>query len=149
MAEGTSRRRASESRVLIAETKREEMALRKAAQKARQAEFRAEQDREARVEDAAQPFVHAFRAIAAAPGRRLPHGWAMARLAQVAEVAVAARDIDAMRLLTLDLHKLNAELARPLDDEEAETLVAGMVRAGPDLAREVMRRLGIEEKVSP
>ena len=145
MADGTTRRRASEGRILIAETKREEMALRKAAQKARQAEFRAEQKREERVEEAAQPFVQAFREIAAMPGRRLSHGWAMARLAQIAEVAVAAGDIDAMRLLTLDLHKLNAELSRPLDDKEAELLVAGIVRGGPDLVREAMRRLGIRE----
>ena len=129
----------SEGRLKSIELRRDQL-------KAKTAEFRAAQQREERVEEAAQPFVQAFREIAAGPGRRLSHGWAMARLAQIAEVAVAAGDIDAMRLLTLDLHKLNAELSRPLEDKEAEMLVSGIVKAGPDLVREAMRRLGIEEK---
>ena len=105
----------------------------------------AEVQRAAEVKQAAAPFAVAFREVAANSGRRLPHGWAMARLAQIGEIAIAAGDIDAMRLLTLDLHKLNAELSRPLDDKEAELLVAGIVRGGPDLVREAMRRLGIRE----
>ena len=121
------------------------IAVREKRLKLQREELKSEQRREERVEEAAQPFVQAFREIAAGPGRRLSHGWAMARLAQIAEVAVAAGDIDAMRLLTLDLHKLNAELSRPLDDKEAELLVAGIVRGGPDLVREAMRRLGIRE----
>ena len=129
----------SEGRLKSIELRRDQL-------KAKTAEFRAAQQREERVEEAAQPFVQAFREIAAGPGRRLSHGWAMARLAQIAEVAVTAGDIDAMRLLTLDLHKLNAELSRPLEDKEAEMLVSGIVKAGPDLVREAMRRLGIEEK---
>lgn len=128
----------SEGRLKSIELRRDQL-------KAKTAEFRAAQQREERVEEAAQPFVQAFREIAAGPGRRLSHGWAMARLAQIAEVAVAAGDIDAMRLLTLDLHKLNAELSRPLEDKEAEMLVSGIVKAGPDLVREAMRRLGIRE----
>ena len=121
------------------------IAVREKRLKLQREELKSEQRREERVEEAAQPFVQAFREIAAGPGRRLSHGWAMARLAQIAEVAVAAGDIDAMRLLTLDLHKLNAELSRPLEDKEAELLVAGIVRGGPDLVREAMRRLGIRE----
>ena len=128
----------SEGRLKSIELRRDQL-------KAKTAEFRAAQQREERVEEAAQPFVQAFREIAAGPGRRLSHGWAMARLAQIAEVAVAAGDTDAMRLLTLDLHKLNAELSRPLEDKEAEMLVSGIVKAGPDLVREAMRRLGIRE----
>lgn len=108
----------------------------------------AEAAREERAEQAAQPLLEAYEevAVAASQARRLPAGWAMARLAQLAKVALAAGDIDAQRLLILDLHKLNAELSRPLEDKEAELLVAGIVRGGPDLVREAMRRLGIEEK---
>lgn len=142
------RRRASEGRILIAETRKAEIALRKQQAKAKQQEFRAEQAREERVEQAAQPLAEAFAEVAATAhlGKRLPPGWAKARLAQVALVAIAAGDIDAMRNLARDLHALNAELPPPLSDDDLERLVRAVVEAGPEVAREINRRLGIEEK---
>jgi hypothetical protein len=114
----------------------------------REKKLESEQAREERVEQAAQPLAEAFAEVAATAhtGKRLPPGWAKARLAQVALVAIAAGDIDAMRNLARDLHALNAELPPPLSDDDLERLVRAVVEAGPEVVREAMRRCGIEEK---
>ncbi len=136
-----SYRPTSEGRLKSIELRREQL-------KAKEAEFKAEREREERVEQAAQPLADAFAEVAATAhlGKRLPPGWAKARLAQVALVAIAAGDIDAMRNLARDLHALNAELPPPLSDDDLERLVRAVVEAGPEVVREAMRRCGIEEK---
>ena len=123
------------------------IAVREKRLKLQRDELKAEQQREAEARQAASPLLDAYEeaAIRATQARQLPPGWAMARLAQLAKVALVAGDIDAQRMLALDLHKLSAELARPLGDEETETLVRGVVAAGPEAVREAMRRVGIRE----